>query len=130
MGDYYEELNNVSDLDGLLRGYKQNKESLDSYKKLCDEGNQLIKDIMKTNNIEKYTSLDGIKATFSIQKRQDFDDEKLLQKIKELGFTDIIKTKEYVDMDGLENLIYNGELDGSAIADCRIIKEVETLRVK
>lgn len=117
-------------LNGLLSGYKQNKESLDNYKKICDEENQQIKDIMKANNIEKYTSLDGIKATFSIQKRQDFNDEKLLQKIKELGFNNIVKTKEYVDMDGLENLIYNGELDGSAIADCRIIKEVETLRVK
>ena len=40
----------VSLLNGLIYGYKQNKESLDNYKKICDEENKKIKEIMYNNS--------------------------------------------------------------------------------
>lgn len=130
MGDYYEELNNVSDLDGLIWSYKQNKESLDNYKKATDEQNSKIKEIMQANNISKYNTINGLQAQISIQKRESFIDSKLLAKLKELGVTSPIKTVEVVDMDELENVIYNHQLDAAELTDCKQVKEVVTLKVK
>ena len=128
---YYEDIpDRINALEGLIHSYKQNKESLDNFKEVVEAGNQKIKEIMRNNDLTEFTTLTGIKASYVVQKRESFNEEALLKRVKELGFTNIIKTKEYVDMDELENLIYNGELDASKISDCRVIKEVETLRVK
>jgi len=120
----------ISQLDGLINSYKQNKESLDSYKAQTDELNAEIKKIMQDNNLKKYTTLRGITANLSIQKRESFIDSKLIAKLKALGVTSPIKTVEVVDMDELENVIYNHELDAAELTDCKEVKEILVLKVK
>ena len=39
------------------------------------------------------------------------------------------KTVEVVDMDELENVIYDGLLDASELSNCKQVKEVEVLKV-
>ena len=123
-------MNDLELLNGLIGSYKQNKESLDNYKKIAEEQNSQIKEIMQNNNLEEYQTLDGLKAKITVQKRESFIDDKLIAKLKELGVTSPIKTVEIVDMDELENVIYNHQLDAAELTDCKQVKEVITLKVK
>ena len=120
----------VDELDGLINSYKQNKDSLDSYKELTDEQNSRIKEIMQSNNINEYCTLRGLKAKITVQKRESFIEGKLISKLKELGVTSPIKLVEQVDMDELENVIYNNQLDAKELNSCKQVKEVVTLKVK
>ena len=117
-------------LDTLIPQYAENKGLLDDYKKICDEENKQIKELMEEGSYE----VGGWKATKSVTTRDSMNEEKLLDVLKKSGFTQtsIIKTKEYVDMDELESAIYNGLIEKDVlmkIDKCRESKEVVTLRI-
>ena len=116
-------------LDGMINSYAQNKESLDNYKKICDEENNWIKEMFTKADIDEYTTMSGLTAKVSISKKENFIDNLLIAKLKELGALSAIKTVEVVDYDELENLIYNNKLDASQLNDCKTVKEIATLRV-
>ena len=115
-------------LSELLPVYQANKSEMDSYKKLVDKDNKEIKTIMLDSKLDEFI-VDDIKATCSVSERQDFIEEALIEKLKDMKMRGIIKKKEYVDMDALENAIYNGKVDAAALASCQTTKEVVTLRV-
>jgi hypothetical protein len=115
-------------LSQLLPVYEANKSEMDSYKKLVDKDNKEIKSIMLEAGLREFV-VDDIKATCSVSERQDFIEEALIAKLKEMKVPGIVKKKEYVDMDALENAIYNGKIDAAALANCQTKKEVVTLRV-
>ena len=115
-------------LSQLLPVYEANKSEMDSYKKLVDKDNKEIKSIMLGAELREFV-VDDIKATCSVSERQDFIEEALIEKLKDMKVSGIIKKKEYVDMDALENAIYNGKVDAAALASCQTTKEVVTLRV-
>ena len=116
-------------LDGLLWSYRQNKESLDNYKKITDEQNAKIKEILQNNNLTEFIAMNGLVAKLTTQHRETFIDNLLIAKLKELGVTSPIKTVEVVDMDELENVIYNHQLDASELTDCKQVKDILTLKV-
>ena len=116
-------------LQELIRLFYEDKQCLDAYKKSTEEYNKEIKQGLKELGVNEFETDSGLVAKYNIQKRESFNEDLLLQKLKELGVNTAIKTKEYVDMDELENLIYNGELNASELSSCRIIKEIETLKV-
>ena len=115
-------------LSQLLPVYEANKSKMDSYKKLVDKDNKEIKSIMLGAGLREFI-VDDIKASCSVSEREDFIEEALIAKLKEMKVRGIVKKKEYVDMDALENAIYNGKIDAAALADCQTKKEVVTLRV-
>ncbi len=115
-------------LSQLLPVYEANKSEMDSYKKLVDKDNKEIKSIMLGAGLREFV-VDDIKASCSISEREDFIEEALIAKLKKMKVPGIVKKKEYVDMDALENAIYNGKIDAAALADCQTKKEVVTLRV-
>jgi len=115
-------------LTELLPIYYTQKSEMDSIKKVVDEENTEIKALMRESNLSEFVAGD-IKATCSVSERQDFIEEALIAKLKEMKVPGIVKKKEYVDMDALENAIYNGKIDAAALADCQTKKEVVTLRV-
>ena len=118
----------MSELKELIPRYYEMKSEMDSYKKQCDADNAEIKRIMIENkSLEE--SADGYKAKITVVEKEDFNEIKLLQKLKEIGKTECIKTKEYVDMDVLENIIYNHELDPKELADCKTSKTEYRLKV-
>lgn len=117
-------------LDTLIPQYAENKSLLDDYKKICDEENKQIKDMMEEGSYEA----GGWKATKSVTTRDSMNEDKLLDVLKKAGFTQtsIIKTKEYVDIDELESAIYNGLIEKDILLEidkCRESKEVVTLRI-
>ena len=71
-------------------------------------------------------------AKLTIQKRESMDEDMLLEILRNNDYTDIIRTKEYVDMDLLEREIYNGNIDSDtlvAMQKCKSVKEVPTLKI-
>jgi hypothetical protein len=115
-------------LEQLIPHYQLNKSEMDSYKKIVDKDNKEIKEIMLSSQLSEFIVGD-IKATCSVSVREDFIEEALIEKLKEMKIDGVIKMKEYVDMDALENAIYNGELNAAELASCQTKKEVVTLRV-
>lgn len=115
-------------LQELIPHYQLNKSEMDSYKKIVDKDNKEIKEIMLSSQLSEFI-VGNIKATCSVSVREDFIEEALIEKLKDMKVKGVIKKKEYVDMDALENAIYNGELNAAALASCQEKKEVVTLRV-
>ena len=115
-------------LTELLPIYHMQKSEMDSIKKVVDKEKEEIKTLMCEFNLLEFIAGD-IKATCSVSERQDFIEEALIAKLKKMKVPGIVKKKEYVDMDALENAIYNGKIDAAALADCQTKKEVVTLRV-
>lgn len=121
-------MTNKEQLNELIPKYSMNKTELDSYKKICDRDNAIIKELMKEEDIQLY-NCGTHTAKMSVQTRQSMDENKLLETIKSLNRPDLIKTKEYVDMDLLEKAIYNEEINASELNSCMITKKVTTLKV-
>ena len=124
----------MEQLKDLIIKFGENKKEMDCLKKICDADNKEIKAIMKKSNLSE-VNYDGWVAKYSIRKDESMNEAKLLQiiknidNVKELG---IIKTIEVVDMDALEDAIYNDKISKDtllAIDTCRTIEEVEVLKV-
>ena len=118
-------------LDTLIPQYAENKSLLDDYKKICENENKQIKEMMDEGSYEA----GGYKATKTISTRESMNEDKLLALMQQYGVSydaGIIKTKDYVDMDALESAIYNGKIDKDLLMQidkCRESKEVVTLRI-
>lgn len=124
--EYKDEEQFLSDMIGY---YFEQKQELDGLKKETENANTDIKYLMNRLNKKEFQTDLGLVAKINVQKRESFIDEKLIAKLKELKVTTPIKTIEIVDMDELENVIYNGDLDASKLTDCKQVKEVITLKV-
>ena len=96
---------------------------------MADDFNAAIKTLMAELDKEEFVTSNGLIAKRSVQKRESFNEGKLIERLKELGAVGAIKTVEVVDYDRLEDAIYNEEFDATKIADCKQIKEVVTLKV-
>lgn len=121
--------NNFDELDILIKDFYKNKKSADEYKKNADKKNIQIKSIMRENDLKDYT-VDNFDVKYKIQERKNFNEDMLIKILNKLNLSYIIKQKEYVDMDGLENAIYNGIINVKDIEPCINIKEIEVLKVK
>lgn len=115
-------------LDVLIPQYAENKSILDDYKKICDDENKQIKELMDEGS---YVVGDW-KATKIVTVRESFNEDKLLETVKNLAIKGIVKKKEYVDMDALESAIYKGKISKEMLLEidkCRETKEIVALRV-
>ena len=122
----------MSNLNELIDAYALNKNELDSYKKICDKENAEIKALMTELELDKAMTDDYV-ATLTVQRRETMDEDMLLEVLINCGYKDlVIRTKEYVDMDLLENAIYNEKIDKETLLqmnNCKSVKEVPTLKV-
>lgn len=136
----YEEMEQLEEeLDALIPTYGSLDFELKNIKKKADGFKERIKTIVKSLGVKTYRSED-YEITYTEAERVSFKEDKLLTKLKEIvadrnpeEFEGLIKTKEYVDMDVLENLLYHNkfdEADISSISDCQEIKIIPTLKVK
>lgn len=122
----------MEQLECLILAYAENKKELDSYKELCERENKEIKKIMLDNSLTSFEAGDYT-AKIATQNRTTLDEEKLLYVMKQGGYNNVIKTKEYVDMDALESALYHNDIDKQTMEQmdkCQNIKEVITLTVK
>ena len=107
-----------SELQHLIDSYGRLKAESDSYKKQLDEDNTRIKSLMIESGETKAIG-DEYNVVCKAIETSKLNEEVLINKLKEIGFTDCIKTKEYVDIEMLEAAVYAGKIDASVLADCK-----------
>lgn len=114
--------------------YVKDKAELDTLKKRVDSTNTNIKQLMELLNTDEVELDDGSRVVYGITRRESLDEDKLLIQLKMYApDTQAIQTKEYVDMDILENEIYHDKLSEEAMKaldSCRNVKEIPTLNIK
>lgn len=125
-------------LDELVPQYALNKKEFDSYKKLCEEENKSIKSIMQDLALQHY-SVGGYKITKTVQHRDRLNENILLSLftsvpalVKVAEDCNLVKTRQYIDMDALEKAIYDDKFTIDELLELNAAKEskeVVTLRV-
>lgn len=107
-------------LKDLISRFYVDKTKADTYKKSAEAMNKEIKTIMtkdeslivqdskKRNN--RIFETDDLVAEYYETVTEDMNQEALLEFLKEKGYKKAIKKIEIVDMDALENLIYNKKI--------------------
>lgn len=125
-----EENNDERMLNALIGSFYDHKQKADHYKKEAEAENLEIKDTMNTMNIKEFNG-DFLTAKINIQKRESFNDAKLLNLLDSYKdkIPGLIVMKPVVDMDKLEDAIYNGLLDATLLTPAKEVKEVVTLKV-
>lgn len=115
----------TTDLDNLISTYALNKQELDSYKKICDAENAQIKDLMYQFGETEHSNGEYVAKRTEVEK-ESLNEEKLLAVIKAHNIKDVIRTKEYVDMDALESYLYNNVATDELATDLAKCKETKT----
>lgn len=121
----------VNNLTNLIPKYAENKHEMDTLKKVCDKENAQIKSFMKEIKQDKFEAGDYV-ANYSVQNRTNVNEEKLLEVLKNVKLNEAIKTREYVDFDVLEDLIYKDKVNKQTkleIDNCNESKQVEVLKI-
>ena len=120
------------DLSKTIDEYKESKDKENSLKKINNELSENIKSYMHEHNMTT-ANTDNYTATLSRKDSESLNEDLAIEIIKEnLGgalLSSVIKTKEYIDEDALEKLVYNGDFDVNKLAKAKIVKPTFTLRV-
>ena len=120
------------DLSKTIDEYKESKDKENSLKKINNELSENIKSYMHEHNMTT-ADTDNYTATLSRKDSESLNEDLAIEIIKEnLGgalLASVIKTKEYIDEDALEKLVYNGDFDVNKLAKAKIVKSTFTLRV-
>lgn len=132
----------MEELNILVERYGNLKKEMDSYKPQINEDNKAIKEIMSKEGIKEFTA-GGFTAKYSVAVSEGFDEEKLLAKLEKMTYTSengckvavgsglgVIKMKPTIDMEALENAIYNGHINAADLADCKVRTETPKLTIK
>ena len=109
-------MNNINE---MIDSYGEQKKIFDPMKKSIENQSNTIKAIMQENNTN-YIETENFKATVTERITEGFDENKLISVISSIdpnNKLDILKVKQYVDMDTLEDAIYRG-----AITDENLLK--------
>ena len=131
------ELTPQQELEKLVPHFGEVKSQYDVLDKQVKSDGSKIKSLMTANGMDDFEA-GGFVAKVSISQRESFEEEALIEKLKELKASGkltaaevkkLIKKKEYVDMDALESAIYNSKLDAAELQPCQVVKEVVTLRI-
>lgn len=124
----------VVDLSTLIDSYKNSKDNENNFKKLSKDLGAQIKSEFKSRKIDKFASEKYV-ATVSITQKESINQDRAIIILKDNLSDDqldqVIKTKEYIDEDALEKLIYNGEVQADLLANAiEKGKPTTTLRIK
>lgn len=120
------------DINKIIDSYKESKDKENALKKVNTEMGNNIKSYFQTAGLNRVDT-DKYTATVTTSTSESLNEELAIEIIKEnLGgamLNTVIKTKEYIDEDALEKLVYNGDFDITKLAKAKITKTTSTLRV-
>lgn len=119
-------------LEKLIPIFGKNKMQADEFKKAADLANKRIKEIMSAKGLTEKEA-GGFIVKYSVRTTESFNEPALLEFLKgKKEFKDCIKTREYIDMDELENVLYQGKLPKKLLLELdkfRQYKDTEYLTV-
>lgn len=122
-----------AELKNLVDSYGEAKKEENEIVKRNKERNSQIKQLFLDNDISSFET-DSFIATVSETEKQSLNNELALSILKESldenELTSVVKTKEYIDEDALEKLVFNGQFDISKLEKAVDKKIVSTLRIK
>ena len=122
-----------AELKNLIDSYGESKNEENTIVKRNKERNAQIKQLFLDNDISSFET-DLFIATVSQTEKQSLNNELALSILKESldenELTSVVKTKEYIDEDALEKLVFNGQFDISKLEKAVDKKIVSTLRIK
>lgn len=105
---------------------KEFKDGYNNLKKLSAPLEEQIKEYAISHPNEKLVS-DKWEANVKITQKEEFDEEKAIQIIKDNlpkeFLSTVIKTKEYIDDEALEKLVYNKDFDINLLSSCKTLGE-------
>ena len=120
-------------LDKLIPSYGKNKMQSKELEKAAGILNKRIKEIMSQEGIEEKEA-GGFVANYTIRTTESFNQEALLEFVKtNKTLKQCVKMAEYVDMDVLENLIYEGKIPKKTLLELdkfRVKKDTAYLTIK
>lgn len=104
-------------VDAVL-GYKAAKSNEAEVKKVIKNLGDFIKSELQNRNITEFTAGD-VRASITVTQNQDVNElqaiEILRQKLTPEQFSKVVKTKEYIDDDEFEKLVYAHEVDAEIL---------------
>ena len=119
-------------IEELVPLYGEQNTQCNALKKVVSDLNSKLKNaIKKAKQENKDIEVDGWKCSLSITENSDMNEERLLEFAKTHKLK-IIKTKEYIDFDELERLIYAGKIPNDILVEMESCKDSsvrETLRI-
>lgn len=115
--------------DDVLELYRIRKDEENELKKINDLDNKRIKKYMVDNNMSEY-STETLSVKLDERKSESYNEFLLMKYLKENGFNDCIKTKEYIDTELLDKYIYNNIIDKSLLSNMKDIEITQVLTVK
>lgn len=122
-----------AELKNIVDSYGESKKEENAIVKRNKERNEQIKQLFLNNDISSFET-DSFIATVSETEKQSLNNELALSILKESldenELTSVVKTKEYIDEDELEKLVFNGQFDISKLGKAVDKKIVYTLRIK
>lgn len=118
-------------LNELIPLYGEQNTQCNALKKVVTDLNGKIKTAIKEAHQEnKDIVIEGWKCSLTVTEEPKMNEDKLLEVLKAHKIK-AIKTKEYVDFDDLEKLIYAGKIDKEVLLEidsCNEATKKETLR--
>jgi hypothetical protein len=116
-------------LNDVVPRYVKNKEKVNELSKLCDEDNKIIKKVLLNSDKTGHSTKKG-SVEISSYDKVSFDENALINVLTDLKVKGIIKTKQYVDMQALEQAIIDKKIDAKEISKCQNIKTIVNLNIK
>ena len=123
-------------LQGLIETYGEHKAEKDKYTKLTDTENKVIKQEMARLNLGECEAGEYI-AKYQLISSESFDEDSLITCFLSVPYWcgvndeyEIVKYTPYIDMNALENAIYDGRFDPKLLAEYKQIKKTERLTIK
>lgn len=117
----------------VIERYAEEKQQMKLLEESTKEKNVFIKNKMQELDTDLYQT-NKYKVSIQHSNRISMDEEKVISIIKENIPEDkrngVIKTKEYIDFDILETLIYNGIIAAEKLEPAQIVKITDSLFVK
>lgn len=117
-----------NEVNEAIEHYYHLKQQESKIKNDLEAYNKLIKNYALSNDLENIEYA-GYKANVSKRVKTSWVEPILIEKLKKLGYPELVKTKEYVDLELLENYIYTKQIKEAKIKDCKNEMEIIILKV-
>lgn len=108
-------------INDKIKSYFEQKKELDKQQRDVLQLSKEIKEYLLSHDLSEYDS-DDLTVSISEISKDTIDEEGLIPVLKE-SFPNVVKLKEYVDMDELENLVYTRQISPDFIQQYIIHKE-------
>ena len=113
----------------LIPQYYQNNTQAAQLKKIVEAGSKRIKELFEKTGYRDLMVGD-LMAAVTITKKEVFNEDRLLEYIKKQKIKGLVKKREYVDMEALEDAIYHGLINPVDLAPFQEVTETPRLTVK